>query len=226
MKVDEILAALTAMFPDAPCELNHRNPFELAVAVVLSAQTTDVSVNKVTPRLFEKYPTPEALAEAPLEDIEDCIRRIGLYHNKAKSIQGLARGVVEQFGGVMPQTMEELTSLPGVGRKSANVIMSVCFGMPAIAVDTHVERVSKRLGLAAPKDTVLEVEKKLMRKLPKAEWSHAHHLFIFFGRYFCKAKNPQCPDCPFTSFCREYKAQQKQAEKLAAKKAAPVKAKA
>ena len=150
MKVDEILAALTAMFPDAHCELNHRNPFELAVAVVLSAQTTDVSVNKVTPRLFEKYPTPEALAEAPLEDIEDCIRRIGLYHNKAKSIQGLARGVVGQFGGVMPQTMEELTSLPGVGRKSANVIMSVCFGMPAIAVDTHVERVSKRLGLAAP----------------------------------------------------------------------------
>ena len=128
MKVDEILAALTAMFPDAHCELNHRNPFELAVAVVLSAQTTDVSVNKVTPRLFEKYPTPQALAEAPLEDIEDCIRRIGLYHNKAKSIQGLARGVVEQFGGVMPQTMEELTSLPGVGRKSANVIMSVCFG--------------------------------------------------------------------------------------------------
>jgi len=224
MKVDEILAKLTEMFPDAHCELIHRNPFELAVAVVLSAQTTDVSVNKVTPQLFEKFPTPHALASASLEEIESCIHRIGLYHNKAKSIQGLARGVVEQFDGVMPQTMEELMSLPGVGRKSANVIMSVCFGMPAIAVDTHVERVSKRLRLAAPKDTVLEVEKKLMRKLPKSEWSHAHHLFIFFGRYFCKAKNPQCQDCPFTSFCREYQAQQKQAEKVEKQKRVKAKA--
>ena len=224
MKVDEILAKLTEMFPDAHCELIHRNPFELAVAVVLSAQTTDVSVNKVTPQLFEKFPTPQALASASLEEIESCIHRIGLYHNKAKSIQGLARGVVEQFDGVMPQTMEELMSLPGVGRKSANVIMSVCFGMPAIAVDTHVERVSKRLRLAAPKDIVLEVEKKLMRKLPKSEWSHAHHLFIFFGRYFCKAKNPQCQDCPFTSFCREYQAQQKQAEKVEKQKRVKAKA--
>ena len=224
MKVDEILAKLTEMFPDAHCELIHRNPFELAVAVVLSAQTTDVSVNKVTPQLFEKFPTPQALASASLEEIESCIHRIGLYHNKAKSIQGLARGVVEQFDGVMPQTMEELMSLPGVGRKSANVIMSVCFGMPAIAVDTHVERVSKRLRLAAPKDTVLEVEKKLMRKLPKSEWSHAHHLFIFFGRYFCKAKNPQCQDCPFTSYCGEYQAQQKQAEKVEKQKRVKAKA--
>ena len=224
MKVDEILAKLTEMFPDAHCELIHRNPFELAVAVVLSAQTTDVSVNKVTPQLFEKFPTPQALASASLEEIESCIHRIGLYHNKAKSIQGLARGVVEQFDGVMPQTMEELMSLPGVGRKSANVIMSVCFGMPAIAVDTHVERVSKRLRLAAPKDTVLEVEKKLMRKLPKSEWSHAHHLFIFFGRYFCKSKNQQCQDCPFTSFCREYQAQQKQAEKVEKQKRVKAKA--
>lgn len=224
MKVDEILAKLTEMFPDAHCELIHRNPFELAVAVVLSAQTTDVSVNKVTPQLFEKFPTPQALASASLEEIESYIHRIGLYHNKAKSIQGLARGVVEQFDGVMPQTMEELMSLPGVGRKSANVIMSVCFGMPAIAVDTHVERVSKRLRLAAPKDTVLEVEKKLMRKLPKSEWSHAHHLFIFFGRYFCKAKNPQCQDCPFTFFCREYQAQQKQAEKVEKQKRVKAKA--
>lgn len=222
MKIDEILSQLTEMFPDAHCELIHRSPFELAVAVVLSAQTTDVSVNKVTPGLFAKYPTPQALAEAPLEDIEHCIQRIGLYHNKAKSIQGLARGLMEHFDGVMPQTMEELTTLPGVGRKSANVIMSVCFNVPAIAVDTHVERISKRLGLAAPKDSVLEVEKKLMKKIPKSEWSHAHHLFIFFGRYFCRAKNPQCQDCPFTSFCKEYKAMQKQAEKkLSVKKAQP-----
>ena len=218
VKTDEILAILTEMFPDAHCELIHRNPFELAVAVVLSAQTTDAQVNKITPGLFEKYPTPQALAEASLPEIEQCIRRIGLYHNKARSIQGLAKGVVEQFDGVMPKTMEELTSLPGVGRKSANVIMSVCFGMPAIAVDTHVERISKRLGLAKPDDTVLAVEKKLMKKIRKSEWSHAHHLFIFFGRYFCKAKNPMCEECPFTSICKEYKARVKQQKAIEKKK--------
>ncbi len=208
MKTEEILTTLTAMFPDAHCELNHRNPFELAVAVVLSAQTTDAAVNKVTPQLFERYLDPASLAQAPLSEIESCIQRIGLYRNKARSIQGLARELVERFDGEMPQTMEELITLPGVGRKSANVILSVCFGVPAIAVDTHVERVSKRLRLAMPNDSVLEVEKKLMRKIPRSQWSHAHHLFIFFGRYFCKAKNPQCQDCPFTSFCREI-AQQK-----------------
>ena len=208
MKTEEILTTLTAMFPDAHCELNHRNPFELAVAVVLSAQTTDAAVNKVTPQLFERYPDPASLAQAPLSEIESCIQRIGLYRNKARSIQGLARELVERFDGEMPQTMEELITLPGVGRKSANVILSVCFGVPAIAVDTHVERVSKRLRLAMPNDSVLEVEKKLMRKIPRSQWSHAHHLFIFFSRYFCKAKNPQCQDCPFTSFCREI-AQQK-----------------
>ena len=203
MSIDRILMTLTEQFPDAHCELIHRNPFELAVAVVLSAQATDVSVNKVTPALFEKYPTPALMAEASLPEIEEKIRTIGLYRNKAKSISALSKRLVEEFHGEMPRTMEELLTLPGVGRKSANVILSVCFDVPAIAVDTHVERISKRLGLARKNDDVFTVEKKLMRKIPKEKWSHAHHLFIFFGRYFCKAKNPQCDDCKLQDLCKE-----------------------
>lgn len=201
--IERILSTLNQMFPDAHCELEHRNPFELAVAVVLSAQATDASVNKVTPLLFEKYPTCYKMAEAQIEDIERCIRSIGLYRNKAKNIHAMAVKLKEDFNGEMPRTMEELVTLPGVGRKSANVILSVCFGVPAIAVDTHVERISKRLGLAFKKDDVLTVEKKLMKKIPKDQWSHTHHLMIFFGRYFCKAKNPQCKDCRLVDICKE-----------------------
>ena len=201
--IERILSTLNQMFPDAHCELEHRNPFELAVAVVLSAQATDASVNKVTPLLFEKYPTCYQMAEAQIEDIECCIRSIGLYRNKAKNIHAMAVKLKEDFNGEMPRTMEELATLPGVGRKSANVILSVCFGVPAIAVDTHVERISKRLGLAFKKDDVLTVEKKLMKKIPKDQWSHTHHLMIFFGRYFCKAKNPQCKDCRLVDICKE-----------------------
>lgn len=201
--IERILCILNQMFPNAHCELEHRNPFELAVAVVLSAQATDASVNKVTPLLFEKYPTCYKMAEAQIEDIECCIRSIGLYRNKAKNIHAMAVKLKEDFNGEMPRTMEELVTLPGVGRKSANVILSVCFGVPAIAVDTHVERISKRLGLAFKKDDVLTVEKKLMKKIPKDQWSHTHHLMIFFGRYFCKAKNPQCKDCGLIDICKE-----------------------
>lgn len=203
MKPNEILDKLDEMFPEARCELNYKNPFELTVAVVLSAQTTDIAVNHVTPALFEKYPDPSSMAEAPLEDLEECIRRIGLYRNKAKNIKGLAQGIIQLYEGVVPTTMEELTKLPGVGRKSANVIMSECFNIPAIAVDTHVERVSKRLGLADMNDTVVQVEEKLMNKLDRERWSHAHHLLIFFGRYCCKAKNPLCEPCPFKELCRK-----------------------
>lgn len=209
MKVDEILAALTAMFPDAHCELNHRNPFELAVAVVLSAQTTDVSVNKVTPRLFEKYPTPQALAEAPLEDIEDCIRRIGLYHNKAKSIQGLARGVVEQFGGVMPQTMEELTSLPGSWpqerqRHYVGVLRNASDrGRYACGTRFQAAGAGRTEGYRAGggKETDAQAAKSgMVARAPSV---------YFLRPLFLQGQNPQCQDCPFTSFCREYKAQQK-----------------
>ncbi len=203
MDSNYILDTLKLKYPDAKCELNYKNPFELTIAVVLSAQTTDVAVNKVTVVLFEKFPTAKALAQADIIEVEDCIRRLGLYRNKSKNIIALAQGICEHYQGEVPQTMKELLTLAGVGRKSANVILSECFNVPTIAVDTHVERISKRLGFAYKKDDVLTVEKKLMRKIAKSEWSQAHHLFIFFGRYHCKAKNPQCTTCPFISFCKE-----------------------
>jgi endonuclease III len=191
------------MFPDAHCELNHSNPFELTIAVALSAQCTDVLVNKVTKELFQKYKTPEDYLKVSLEELQNDIRSIGLYRNKAKNIQSLCRMVLEDYQGEIPFDRDELTKLPGVGRKTANVVVSVAFNIPAIAVDTHVERVTKRLGICRWKDSVLEVEKTLMRKIPKDEWSVTHHRLIFFGRYHCKAQNPQCPSCPLLEICRE-----------------------
>lgn len=200
-----ILDELEIMFPNAECELVHKNAYELAVAVALSAQTTDISVNKITPKLFKSYPTPYDLASADIKEIENHIKSIGLYRNKAKNIKGLAQGLIDLYGGEVPKEMDELILLPGVGRKTANVIMSVCFNIPAIAVDTHVERVSKRLGLAFKNDSVLVVEKKLQKKIKKDRWNKAHHLFIFFGRYKCTARNPKCEGCPFYDFCKYIK---------------------
>lgn len=197
------------MFPGAHCELNHNNPFELVVAVALSAQCTDALVNKVTKGLFEKYKTPEDYLAVPLEELEQDIRSIGLYRNKAKNIQKMSRMLLEEFGGIVPETQDELVKLPGVGRKTANVVASVAFGVPAIAVDTHVERVSKRLGFCRWKDNVTEVENTLMRKIPKEEWSDTHHRMIFFGRYHCKAQAPRCPECPLLDLCREGKKRMK-----------------
>jgi endonuclease-3 len=197
------------MFPEAHCELNHSNPFELIIAVALSAQCTDVLVNKVTKTLFEKYKTPKDYLEVTLEELQSDIRSIGLYRNKAKNIQSLCRMILEEYNGEIPMDRDELTKLAGVGRKTANVVVSVAFNVPAIAVDTHVERVSKRLGICRWKDSVLEVEKTLMRKIPKDEWSVTHHRLIFFGRYHCKAQNPQCPSCPLLEICREGKKRMK-----------------
>jgi len=191
------------MFPEAHCELNHSNPFELIIAVSLSAQCTDALVNKVTKELFTKYKTPEDYLKVPLEELQNDIRSIGLYRNKAKNIQSLCQIVIDEYDGEIPMDRDELTKLPGVGRKTANVVVSVAFNIPAIAVDTHVERVSKRLGICRWKDSVLEVEKTLMRKVPKEEWSVTHHRLIFFGRYHCKAQNPQCTSCPLLELCRE-----------------------
>lgn len=202
---DEILDQLEIMFPDAHCELIHKNPFELLVAVVLSAQTTDNAVNKVTPALFESFPDPKTMANADIKDIEDKIKRIGLYKNKARSIQNLSKSLLTSFDGNVPQSMKDLTSLAGVGRKTANVVRSVCFDIPSIAVDTHVERISKRLGLAKVYDSVEVVEQKLKRKIKRERWNKAHHLFIFFGRYFCTARNPQCNNCPFQNICKKEK---------------------
>jgi endonuclease III len=202
------------MFPDAHCELIHSNPFELVVAVALSAQCTDVLVNKVTKALFEKYKTPEDYLKVPLEELQQDIRSIGLYRNKANNIQKLCRMLLENYQGEVPRDRDELIKLPGVGRKTANVVVSVAFGVPAIAVDTHVERVSKRLGLCRWKDSVLEVEQTLMKKVPEDEWSVTHHRMIFFGRYHCKAQNPQCPSCPLLELCREGKKRMKGKEKI------------
>lgn len=204
-----ILDTIAAMFPDAHCELNHSNPFELTIAVLLSAQCTDETVNKVTVDLFRKYKAPEDYVAVPLEELEQDIRRIGLYRNKAKHIQNLCRILLEQYNGEVPQAHELLVQLPGVGRKTANVVVSNAFGVPAIAVDTHVERVSKRLGFAGWDDSVLEVEKKLMKRVPREEWTETHHRLIFFGRYHCKAQNPQCSVCPLLDVCREGKKRMK-----------------
>ncbi|MGG3562569.1 endonuclease III [Neobacillus rhizosphaerae] len=203
------LDQMGVMFPDAHCELNHSNPFELVIAVALSAQCTDVLVNKVTKNLFKKYKTPEDYLNVPLEELQNDIRSIGLYRNKAKNIQSLCRMVLNEYGGEIPNDRDELTKLPGVGRKTANVVVSVAYNIPAIAVDTHVERVSKRLGICRWKDSVLEVEKTLMKKVPKEEWGVTHHRLIFFGRYHCKAQNPQCPSCPLLELCREGKKRMK-----------------
>lgn len=200
-----ILDEITEMFPDAHCELNHRNPFELTIAVLLSAQCTDKKVNQVTEKLFEKYTSPEDYLSVPLEELEQDIKQIGLYRAKAKNIQALCKTLLEEFDGEIPQKHEDLTKLAGVGRKTANVVISNAFGVPAIAVDTHVERVSKRLGIARWKDTPLQVEEALMKRVPKEEWTDTHHRLIFFGRYHCKAQNPQCEICPLLDLCREGK---------------------
>ncbi len=197
-----ILETLDQMFPNATVELDHKNHFELLIAVVLSAQTTDVAVNKVTPALFEKYPTPYELAAAKEQDIERYIKTIGLYRNKAKNIKALSEQLITHFDGKVPSKREDLESLPGVGRKTANVVLSNAFHIPALAVDTHVARVSQRLGFAKVGDSVLTIENKLMKKIPKDKWQQAHHQFIFFGRYHCLARNPKCNQCPLFDVCK------------------------
>ena len=198
---ETIIEGLNRLYPDAYCQLNHRNSFELLIAVVLSAQTTDERVNSVSSELFEKYGNAQKLANASQEDIERIIRPIGLYRMKAKNIISLAKVLDERFNGIVPDSRADLESLPGVGRKTANVILSNCFDVPAFAVDTHVSRVSKRLRIADENDDVDKIEEKLMSCFPEELWGKLHHQFIFFGRYKCKARNPECDDCPFKDFC-------------------------
>lgn len=202
-KQDRILNTFDEMFPDARCVLNHSNNLELLVAVMLSAQTTDESVNKLTSHLFQKYKTVDDYANASLPELESDLHSIGLYRNKAKNIKAMAMALQARFNGVVPASHDALISLPGVGRKTANVVMAEGFGYPAIAVDTHVERISKRLGFAKPDDTVLTVEKKLMKTIPKNRWIKTHHQMIFFGRYHCKAMSPHCKECPLVDLCKE-----------------------
>lgn len=201
LSTKRFLATLAEMFPDAHCELNHTNAFELTIAVLLSAQCTDKKVNQVTERLFQKYKTPEDYLAVPLTELQEDIKQIGLYKNKAKHIQELCRLLLEKYDGQIPDKHEELVTLPGVGRKTANVVMATWFKVPALAVDTHVERAAKRLGFSEETDTPLQVEKTLMRKIPKKEWANTHHRLIFFGRYHCKAQSPQCEACPLQDVC-------------------------
>lgn len=191
----KVIEAMGKIFPEAKAELDHKNAFELLIAVILSAQTTDVGVNKVTPGLFEVYPTPEKMMNADLKDLEDKLKTIGLFRNKAKFIKRTAKKLVEDFESAVPSNRKDLESLPGVGRKTANVVMSVAFEEPAIAVDTHVNRVSKRLGIVNEDATIIQVEKTLMEKLPEDLWSVAHHRLIFFGRYQCPARAHNHDEC-------------------------------
>ncbi|MGI2327036.1 endonuclease III [Planococcus sp. YIM B11945] len=205
----ECLDEMNLMFPDAHCELVHRNPFDLLIATLLSAQCTDKLVNRVTATLFQKYMTPEDYISVPLEELEQDIRSIGLFRNKAKNIQALSHILITDYESQVPADRDLLMTLPGVGRKTANVVVSVAFGIPALAVDTHVERVAKRLGLNRWKDVPLQVEETIMKKTPAEDWSKTHHQIIFFGRYHCKSQNPACHICPLFDRCREGKKRDK-----------------
>ena len=201
-KIEEILNILERTYPEAECALDHQNVFQLIVAVALSAQTTDKSVNQVTPALFTHYPTAEALAAADPEAVEEDIRRIGMYRTKAKNIVAMARKLCDEFGGEVPCDYDALVSLPGVGRKTANVVLSVGFGQQRIAVDTHVFRVANCIGLTHEKD-VLKTELSLMERIPEERWSRTHHSLIFHGRQCCDARKPKCDECPI-NICCEY----------------------
>ncbi len=200
-KIDLILNSLDEMFPNATVELTHKNTFELLIAVILSAQTTDVAVNKVTANLFLKYQNPKELSLALISDVENILKSIGLYKTKAKNIIKTAAIIDEKFNGEVPNNRKDLEKLPGVGRKTANVVLSNAFDVPLIAVDTHVARVSKRLGLAEESDDVLKIEQKLYKLFPKERYTKLHHQFIFFGRYHCLAKKPKCYQCPLVDIC-------------------------
>ena len=203
MKYD-ILEKLDIMIPEAKCELNYHKDYELLIATVLSAQCTDKRVNMVTQKLFEKYDI-FSLAQAPVSEIEAIIRPVGTYTKKALYLKEIASTLVANYQGKVPNDRKFLESLPGVGRKTANVVLSNIYNVPSIAVDTHVDRVSKRLGLAKENDNVSSVEKKLMRKFPKDRWIRLHHQLVLFGRYTCKSQKPECERCLFPSICKYYK---------------------
>lgn len=195
-----IVRRLAAAYPDARCALDFRTPFELLVATILSAQCTDKKVNEVTPALFARYPTPQALAAAPPADVEAMIRPTGFYRQKARAIQATARELAERFGGRVPGTMEELLTLHGVARKTANVVLGNAFGVPGLTVDTHMKRVNSRLGLTTHDDPV-KIERDLMALIPQAEWTAYSHRVIHHGRVCCDARKPRCAACPLAADC-------------------------
>jgi endonuclease-3 len=196
----EVARRLTVAYPEAICELDHRNPFELLVATILSAQSTDARVNMVTPALSERYPTPADLAAANPRDVEEIIRSTGFYQNKTKSLLGMAQALIERFDGEVPTSLEDLVTLPGVGRKTANVVRSVAFGLPGLPVDTHVLRLSRRLGLS-DKDDPVKMELELDSYLPPREWGPFSLRMILHGRRVCDAKRPRCAECVLEDIC-------------------------
>jgi len=198
--VKKILKILQETYPDARCALNYTTPFELLIATMLSAQSTDRQVNEITRELFKVYNTPEDFAALTPEELAPYIKACGLFKNKSRHIIATARKLVTDYGGKVPDSLEELIKLPGVGRKTANVVLSNAFSQPAIAVDTHVFRVANRLGLAAS-DKVEETEMQLRKIIPRNHWSQAHHWLIFHGRQVCHARRPGCPICPLQSYC-------------------------
>ncbi|MDD4110636.1 MAG: endonuclease III [Clostridia bacterium] len=202
-RVKEVLTFLRSKFPKAACELNYKSNYELLVAVILSAQCTDKRVNLITKQLFEKYPTAKIMANANLLDIENEIKSCGFYHNKAKSIISACKDIVDMYNGEVPSEMDKLIKLRGVGRKTANVIISVGFGGDAIAVDTHVFRVSRRLLLADEK-TPEKVELQLQKVIDKKDWTEMHYLMVLFGRYICKSQRPLCEECKLKDICKYY----------------------
>ena len=200
-----LLSYLDELFPDAKCELFYTKDYELVIAVMLSAQTTDKSVNAVTSVLFNKYQSLDALNEAPLEDIENIIKQIGLYKNKAKNLKGIVKDLIERFNYQVPSDKDLLMTLPGVGNKTAGVIRAEIFKIPDLPVDTHILRIAKRLKLAKKDDEPIEVEHKLKKLIPEERWIKSHHQLIHFGRYFCTARSPMCEKCKISDMCMNNK---------------------
>ncbi len=202
-KTKEISSYLDEIFPNVGCELNYNKDYELVIAVMLSAQTTDISVNKVTPVLFDRYKTLEELANASLLDVEEIIHSIGLYKNKAKNVITIAKVLVDNYGGVVPSDKDELQKFPGVGNKTAGVIRAEIFRIPDLPVDTHILRISKRLDLVDSKADPLKTEIKLKKLFPESDWIKLHHQLIHFGRYKCLARRPMCENCKLAAFCNK-----------------------
>lgn len=200
----EIIKKLKEYYPDATCSLDFKTPFEMVISVMLSAQCTDERVNKTTPSLFEKYSTPQSICDMELEELERIIHPCGFYKNKAKNIKAMAKEILEKYNGKVPETMEELITLPGVGRKSANVVMLEAFNNPqGIAIDTHAKRIANRVGLS--KNTVPEkVEQDILKLIPKEYYKDVNHLFVWHGRKICNARKPKCNECPIKKYCRYY----------------------
>ena len=204
-KREIITKYLDELFPNPKCELIYHNDYELLIAIVLSAQTTDKRVNMVKPILFTKYPTLEKLSEAPIDSLEEILKPIGSFRKKAIYVKDIAYNLTTKYQGIVPTEREKLEKLKGVGRKTINVFLSEYYNYPAIAVDTHVERISKRLRIASKKATVLEVEEKLQKFFPKNEWAKRHLQLVLFGRYYCKAVKPDCSSCPLKELCRDFR---------------------